>query len=394
MHVFADHASKGGTFVDMDILMAAQKASLPIVHFCAKEGRHQLLQRVLDFWSTSSKRHGHVNLLQKVDGATPLILALQYGRVECVDVLLRSGMASEQVASCDRLGMTPLMYAAGLGRVRCLELVLTHDPQSQVGVQIKTSGMTALMLAASEGHVGCVRRILQHSPQQQVLATNGDGMTALMLACIGGHVECVQLLLEHVPHVQVTMVDKHHWAAIMFASWNGRTNSIRALMQFAPEAQTMIWNGIGQTALMIAANKGFMGCVEQLLSVHAVRQLNAVDVWGSTAISFATVAGHSDCLRAMLRKMKGIQGTLLDHSLVIGCRAWCALRRQQHHTIADVQKCLVLLLEAGATHTKEVPECVECLSYIGRDLASRRRTTVTPPVSPFAACSVVTVVAS
>lgn len=376
-----------GTFVDIDILMAAQKTGLPIVHFCAKEGRHQLLMRILNFWSTS-KRHGHVNLLQMSEGTTPLILAVQSGKVECVDILMRYGMPSEQASSSDRLGMTPLMYAAGLGYVGCLEAILKHDPQAHVSVQIRirTTGMTALMLAAYEGFVECVRLLLERAPQQQVLSQNDQGMTALMLACIGGHVECVNLLLEHVPHVQVAMVNNHRLSAIMFATWNGRANTMKALMKVLPDVQTRAANSVGQTALMIAANKGYVACVEQLLSVRALRQLQTVDVYGSNAISFATVAGHSDCLRAMLKRMKG-KCAIIDHSLVLGCMAWCMLKRQQHPTVVSVQRCLVLLLEAGATQTRESPECVECLSYIVRDLASGPKTATD---SPFA-CGQITV---
>jgi len=108
------------------------------------------------------------------NGATALVVAIQYGHCD-IAMLLLQWHARTDIK--DRSGNTALMYAAELGNLPCLEaLIAAHADVNAIAGQ----GVTALMKAARSGKVDAVKELIQ--AKADVAATDFTGATALSYA--------------------------------------------------------------------------------------------------------------------------------------------------------------------------------------------------------------------
>ena len=103
---------------------------------------------------TQTKR---VNLEQQDSfGWTALLYAAQYGRTECVEILIKAGA---RVDHTSRDGKTALMLACVMNRQETVSLLL--DCSASINLQDKR-GFTALMFAAYYGYDEIVTLLLQY----------------------------------------------------------------------------------------------------------------------------------------------------------------------------------------------------------------------------------------
>lgn len=108
------------------------------------------------------------------NGTTPLILACQEGRDECVDFLISEGA---HVNACDQKGYTALHAASARGCIECIDLLVASG--ADVG-WADERGVTALHRAAGNGRIGCAKRLV--AVGADVNAASKDGFTAATLA--------------------------------------------------------------------------------------------------------------------------------------------------------------------------------------------------------------------
>lgn len=138
---------------------------------------------------TQTKR---VNLeLQDSFGWTALEYAAQYGRTECVEILIKAG---SRVDHTSRDGKTALMLACVMNRQETVALLL--DCSASINLQDRR-GFTALMFASYYGHTKIVSLLLQYDASMFIY--NVARWTALRYAAASGNIECVKLLLDSVP---------------------------------------------------------------------------------------------------------------------------------------------------------------------------------------------------
>ena len=87
-------------------------------------------------------------------GRTPLFIASQMGRADCVELLLTAGAAVDRA---DEGGLTPLHFASYHGRLGCVTRLLEAGAAIN---RVDKLGRTPLFAAIEMGGAGCVRQLL------------------------------------------------------------------------------------------------------------------------------------------------------------------------------------------------------------------------------------------
>lgn len=190
-------------------------------------------------------------------GRTPLLLAVELGKVAMVDHLLAASAAGALSEHRDHQGRTALHYAALGGNPELVDRILTAGVSVDVADR---EGLTPLMNAVREGHVPTAHMLLAAGASPDV--ADGEGVTALMIAVSKGHVPMVGALLEA-----------------------GADPGAR--------------NSLGGTALMEAAHAGNLEVVELLLGSDLDPGETATN--GADARALAWQAGHGEVARRISR---------------------------------------------------------------------------------------------
>lgn len=122
------------------------------------------------------------------DGSTPLLMAVCYGHIECVEALLEAG-ADPSLSG--KHGITPVFFACQEGHVSCLTQLIAkggdlNTPNSQ-------DGGTPLYIASSKNNAECVELLIHAGAD--VNKSRLDGSTALQTAIKKGHKKVAGLLI-------------------------------------------------------------------------------------------------------------------------------------------------------------------------------------------------------
>ena len=155
-----------------------------------------------------------------IDGQTALMIAIEHGNSDIVDILLE---AEANVDAVDENGGTALMLASGRGRVDIVARLLA--PRASVNARNKL-GFTALMVASVEEREPVVRMLL-NAPGIDVNAADAEGRTALIWASLYGNAPIVRALLA--AGAQVNAGDIHNRTALIWASHEGHTDVVALL---------------------------------------------------------------------------------------------------------------------------------------------------------------------
>ena len=233
----ADISIKSSKLQRTALMVAAERGHTSIVQYLLDEGAPVNTQDVYGITSLmTASQEGHsevvrvlinygadVNILAKEPNLTALIIACNYQRTVCVDLLLAGGADpnlcsarySPLLAACmthdqpmdptvlDKLlsaganpntqtaedGSTALMDAAYYGYEKGVEILL--NAAADVNIQA-SEGDTALHAAAAEGHLAVCKILLASGALASLTNSNGD--TALDYALNNGHHEVCELL--------------------------------------------------------------------------------------------------------------------------------------------------------------------------------------------------------
>lgn len=220
--------------------------------------------------------HGHteiVRLLAKagadlnsesVSGWTPLSKAALMGHLGSVRALVEAGATVNRPVhpaapgKPTKRGSTALIAAIDSGREDVVEFLLKAG--ADVELAHGPNGTTPLIGAAASGHVGVTRLLVEAGADKE--AVTHDGNTALILAAAGRNVGVVRYLVENganINHVVAEAGVTPLHAACEF----GSLEIIKFLVEAGASLSAI--TARGSTPLSLAANSGSAEAVEYLL---------------------------------------------------------------------------------------------------------------------------------
>jgi ankyrin repeat protein/tetratricopeptide (TPR) repeat protein len=268
-------SSSGTTPVDVELV---SKAPPPIPLLLVVQGGHiENVQMVLD--------HGANIGSTDPGGQTALHLAARGGNLEIAHLLLQKGA---NVNAQDKEGETPLDRAVEAHSLTLAWLFI----QSGANVNLQNAhGDTPLML--SLGNSDIARVLLDHGAN--IEARNKDGYSALFLAA-DQPVGITQLLVDHHANVSATANDGS--TPLHMAASKGRADIAAILLSHG--ASATVPDHSGATPLHRAAESGNAELVQTLISHGA--DVNAKDNKGHSVLKYAKES-HKRDVEKLLQQM-------------------------------------------------------------------------------------------
>lgn len=251
-------------------------------------------------------RKGDVEMLRKLiaegadvnvsqaKGATPLIVAIAEGNIECVRLLLQAPGIDVNLVNSG--GVTALVWAALTGKTECIRLLLNVP-----GIQINKTGAlghTALHCAVSNGYLECAHLLLA-AEGIDVNRMDGFGRTALHCAAMSGHTACLEALLA-APGLDVTITDSQGYTALQLAEQEGKNECAQLIRAFSGTSTSVeaLTSAQATTALFNAAQSGNAQDVEQLIRAGA--DVNATREYVGSPLFLAVQGGHTACVKLLI----------------------------------------------------------------------------------------------
>ena len=240
-------------------------------------------------------KHGAAQLTS-MQGASPLLISLQYKHEDIALELLADGQNARIDASTPMDGAFPLLVASGENYMRVVKRLV----QRGANVNLKNqNGATALEYAIVRGHTRIAKYLVKHGANASA-RVKSTGATMLMLAAKNGMRGVVEAILKS--GVDVNKRAKkvlHHATALYLACQNGHRKVAGMLLDAGANVNAKL-RKINITPLFIAAERGFADLVETLLlrgaTVHD-RNWN-----GITAMHMACITGkYVEIVRRLIR---------------------------------------------------------------------------------------------
>ena len=263
----------------------------------------------------------HLNAQVPSDGSSALLVAVISGYKEVVRRLLDLG--ADPNISTSR-GVTPLSQAAALYKEDMLKTLLEagasvgslHDavstsssvlveqvlstlprPKLLKTVNARVDGLTPLHLAVKAGNKDVVLKLLKVGGDVDAKVEN-TGATSLHLAALQGGLEVVRILLKSGANVHAKAADALHRATPLYlAAQNGHKRVVEELVKGGADVNCRLWQ-MAVTPLFAASERGHQGTVTELLKLGASphsRNWNGV-----TALGVAALAGHVKVVKDLL----------------------------------------------------------------------------------------------
>lgn len=238
--------------------------------------------------------HGLVQRALRVDGPTPLQLALQYSRMEAALLLLQHrAMIETEVARCP----TALHYTAWAGSQETVEALLHRGAACNAGAYGEHGAAgTPLHVAVESGCKDVASTLLQHRADVGA-GGRGDGRLALDLAVQGRCRELVELLLSHGAGANESSKDPLGHRPLLSAAESGDLEVSKLLL--AHSARADLAGGDGRTPLHVASRLGDAELVALLLK-HKARP-DAADGDGETPLHLAARFDRPEVTALLLR---------------------------------------------------------------------------------------------
>ena len=262
-----------------------------------------------------------VNKENKVDGMTPLMLALENANEEIIDLLLKAGADVNKGMK----GWTPLLKACESGNKNSVKMLIKAGADFNKVTDMKeysefydrdvyniedfrnslfllnegyNEEMTAMLYAARGGDEKIVEILIKAGVDVNK-GKETDGSTPLMLASENGHHTTVVLLLKN-----GAVVDKedrlHGWTALLEACTGAHFEVVEELVKGGADVNKA--SPEGSTPLLMAVNNSevevlLIDVVQFLLNAGADK--NKADTDGNTPLSVAVEKGEEDLVKLL-----------------------------------------------------------------------------------------------
>lgn len=189
------------------------------LHNAVQSGRVDIVNLLLRYGADPHRR--------KKNGATPFIIAGICGDVSLLQIFLSRGA---NIDECDMHGFTAFMEAAEYGNVEALKFLFAKGADvnlrrktTEDKTRLKQGGATALMSAAEKGHLEVVR-ILLDEMKAEADARDNMGRNALIRSLLNRDCEIVSKHVE-----EITSVLIQYGADINVRGEGGKTPLISAV---------------------------------------------------------------------------------------------------------------------------------------------------------------------
>ncbi|EPY77258.1 ankyrin repeat domain 28-like protein [Camelus ferus] len=233
-------------------------------------------------------------------GQTPLMLAVAYGHIDAVSLLLEK---EANVDAVDIMGCTALHRGIMTGHEECVQMLL----EQEVSILCKDSrGRTPLHYAAARGHATWLSELLQMALSEEDCSfKDNQGYTPLHWACYNGNENCIEVLLEQKcfrKFVGNPFTPLHcAMTPLHAAAFADHVECLQLLLRH--NAQVNAADNAGKTALMMAAENGQAGAVDILVN-SAQADLTVKDKDLNTPLHLASSKGHEKCALLILDKIQ------------------------------------------------------------------------------------------
>lgn len=268
--------------------------------------------------------------LTSMQGASPLLLSLQYKHPSIAMLLLQDRWGSPKAAKIDSKtlhdGSFPLVAAIIGGYKEVLQRLL----QRGVTVDQAVPGeSTTLFLALANGNVVFAKLLLEAGAS---LTPNQNGMTALHAAMEGGHVKAVKLVLQH--------SKQQARAERACTSLSSSSSSSSAKSSENCDDSAVTWNFVdmvgkdGITALLLLAQRGGSVAIAKELLAHGAQVDAKVVPTGVTPLIMAAKNGHTELVKLLVREKANVNERA--GKSLYGAGALYLSCQQGHYEVAQV----------------------------------------------------------
>ena len=254
-------------------------------------------------------------LLSKLDIATAenkadilnvISFAAEHGLATVMEVFINSSLAIDYFNTPNRHGYTPLMLAIKYGHLDIVKLILSKE-----GIDIShklsdvVGGYNALLLAVEEGDDEIVEEILNYNSSNidDKLANNKGGFTALMLAAKKGLINVVEALLE-IEDININEKNPSGYTALYLAASEGKILVVDLLLSKEETLvnEVSILERDGATALTIAAMKRHDEIVIKLLYKDGI-DIYHCDRYGKSVFDYVLDYKQPELIKSLLYRI-------------------------------------------------------------------------------------------
>ncbi|MBV9575813.1 MAG: ankyrin repeat domain-containing protein, partial [Gammaproteobacteria bacterium] len=244
-------------------------------------------------------------------GATPLLLAVEKGNKEIVDILLahkanvsiRLGYQTNYHYQYKvNTGDTPLHAAAILGHDAIAAALL--DKGANINATSLSSSNTPLIYATKYGHTSTVELLIKNGAE--IDKRSACGATPLLFAVENNNKEVVKILLENMADVSIPLQTNGHYHHALNVHESDTPLHAAAILDHVEIAENLLdheaniegLSAFNSTPLICAAKFGQLKMTKFLIERGA--NVNARTTRGATPLLFAVENGHTNIVKVLL----------------------------------------------------------------------------------------------
>eukprot|EP01038_Epipyxis_sp_PR26KG_P013457 gene13457-18050_t len=299
-------------------LVGPQKVQDKAIEFI-KNGNFEALAPMLQ---ESHPDFKFLNRLHSKYGKSSLMISIEEGRKEFVEMLLAAGAKLEIFS---KHGMSAIHFAAYNDEIEIVDILCKKGTNLMLLTEDKND--TALHLACKKGYLKMVEKLIELGMIAVLDQQNKQLETALAVAIKFEYYELANLLLSKGADINITQLNGdsslikasfsgnenivkfilqnngsihnrnfNNENALMTASKYGYTNILLILLQHGASVDEI--DNFGRTSLIIACMGNKIDVLEMLITHHA--NVNIVDKWGYSALIYACTSRNSKCRQKMV----------------------------------------------------------------------------------------------